>query len=123
MSECRAGVPGERGGAAAAALAVTRGENDFEIAPFLEKGRRRLSPPLPPTAATRTGYGELIDSVSPDSFIRRMMLRHLMNGVILFRYAQNHTHAFLGDAMVFSSYGWKLSLEIDATLDSMTFYH
>ena len=121
MSECRAGVPGERGGAAAAWRSLEE-RMTLKLLHSWKKGAAAF-PPSPTAAATRTGYGELIDSVSPDSFIRRMMLRHLMNGVILFRYAQNHTHAFLGDAMVFSSYGWKLSLEIDATLDSMTFYH
>ena len=49
---------GREGGSGGAA--VTQGENDFEIAPFLEKGRRRRFFPLP-RSATRTGYGGLID--------------------------------------------------------------
>ena len=81
----REGAGSEQGGSReGAALAVTQGENDLEIAPFLEKGRlRRRRSRLSPSA-TGTGYGGLIDCALI-SFVqtrRRTMIRHSIHEIL-----------------------------------------
>ena len=79
----REGAGREQGGSCLG-VAVTQGENDLEIAPFLEKGRlRRRRSRLSPSA-TGTGYGGLIDCALI-SFVqtrRRTMIRHSIHEIL-----------------------------------------